>query len=232
MIPLRDLGRGPGIAPVTALLVVVNVAVWIWTLTLAGDPAAMNAFYARWSVQPSTLFTSPATADALMRLLTYQFVHAGWLHITGNMLFLWVFGAAVEMTVGRIRFLTFYLLAGIFAALCQGLYQLAVGDTGDLVGASGAISGVLGAYIVLAPMARVRALVPLGLFITPMNIPAVLLLGEWLVLQVLSAFNVLGLGYSGSRVAYFAHLGGFLAGFAVFGLAKVARRLSRVPAQS
>src|SRR5438445_6239018 len=123
------------------------------------------------------------------------------------MLFLWVFGGAVEGRIGHLRFLVFYLFAGCVAALAQGLFQIAVFEPTPLVGASGAISGVLGAYLVSTPIARVRTLVPLGLFITVMTLPAILVIGEWFVVQVISALDVLRLvGKDTANVAYFAHL--------------------------
>ena len=188
--------------------------------------------YERFAFRPLSFFAfvdGRGTADALWPIVTYQFLHAGWLHIAGNMLFLWVFGAAVEASIGRIRFLLFYLVAGCLAAVTFGLYQLAIGEPSSLVGASGAISGVLGAYIVLAPRARVRALVPIGLFMTPIALPAFLILGEWFVLQLISAFDLFPLlGESSGRVAYLAHIGGFVVGVVFVGAAKVAQRIRRV----
>ena len=228
MIPLRDLGQR-GIPVVTAALVAINIAVWVYVLTLADRPRELAAFYDAWSLRSVRLFdelrTGTLTAPSLVPLLTHEFVHAGWLHIVGNMLFLWVFGASLEARIGRVRYLAFYLLAGLAAALAQGTYFVLVHRTIGLVGASGAISGVLGAYLVLTPTAKVRALVPVGLFMTPMNLPAILVLGEWVVLQIVAALGVLGvIDADATNVAYFAHLGGFAFGVLVFGLARLLRR--------
>ena len=235
MIPLRDLERRPGIQLATALLVFVNVAVWVYVLTLIDRPAALSDFYERWAFRPPAFFAmlnGGPTAEASLPLFTHQFLHGGWLHIAGNMVFLWVFGGAVESKVGHVGFLIFYVLAGCAAALTQGVYQLAAAEPNGLVGASGAISGVLGAYIVLAPRARVRALVPLGLFMTPIALPAILLLGEWFVLQLIAAFNLFPLlGERSARIAYFAHIGGFVAGAAFFGAARIAGRVRRMRPQ-
>jgi len=233
VIPLRDLEKRPGVPIVTALLVAANLAVWIYVLTIIGDRGAMRAFYAQWSFRADAFFRGDLSLATIAPLFTSQFLHAGWLHIAGNMLFLWVFGAAVEGKIGRIPFLAFYLLAGCVAALAQGLYLIGMGEGNvQLVGASGAISGVLGAYLVIAPTARVRALVPLGLFMTPITLPAVIVLGEWLVLQLVSAFDLFALFGQSGNVAYFAHLGGFATGAVVgIGVRLVARDRQRSTAE-
>jgi len=233
VIPLGDLDRRRGFPVVTAALVVVNALVWIYVLTLIDSPGGIDAFYQRWAFDPvaqlEAVRSGTPTFDGLAPWITHQFLHAGWLHVAGNMLFLWAFGGAVEDRLGRPLFLVFYLLAGIVAALTQGLFEIVVFHPTHrihLVGASGAISGVLGAYLVLAPTTRVRALVPIGLFTTVVKLPAILLLGEWFVLQVVAAVNVLRL-IEFADVAYFAHLGGFASGVVVTLLAKVAARIRR-----
>jgi len=208
VIPLRDLDKRTGIPVVTALLILINLAAWIYVLTLVDQRSAIEAFYQRWAFDPAVQLRVFAggqiTADALLPFITHQFLHAGWLHIAGNMLFLWVFGAAVA----------------------HGLVENSILGSTHLVGASGAISGILGAYLTLVPTGRVRVLVPVGLFITPMTLPAVLVLGEWLLLQLISAFNVLRVvGDETAHVAYFAHLGGFAAGVAVVAILKLERRV-------
>jgi membrane associated rhomboid family serine protease len=225
VIPLRDLEKRPGVPIVTALLVAVNVAVWVYVLTIIGERGAVRAFYDQWAFRAGPFFSGELTLAALVPLFTSEFLHGGWLHIGGNMLFLWVFGAAVEQRIGRVPYLAFYLLAGCVAALAQGLYFMGIGaGTVQLVGASGAISGVLGAYVVLSPTARVRTLVPLGLFMTPVTLPAVIVLGEWLVLQIISAFSLFSLLDQGANVAYFAHLGGFATGVVVGVAARLVSR--------
>ena len=145
-------------------MILVNAAVWVYMLTLIDQRAALLAFYQRWAFDPAVqlaaLFNGHLSTEALVPFISHQFLHAGWLHIGGNMLFLWVFGGAVEGRIGHLRFLVFYLFAGCVAALAQGLFQIAVFEPTPLVGASGAISGVLGAYLVSTPIARVRTLVP------------------------------------------------------------------------
>jgi membrane associated rhomboid family serine protease len=163
-------------------------------------------------------------------IFTSMFLHAGWLHILGNMLFLWIFGNNVEDSMGRGRFLLFYLLAGIVALYAQAL--ISTGETGPTVGASGAIAGVLGGYIVLHPRARVLSLIFIVFFVTMVEVPAVVLLGIWFVLQALPAVgqvatpDVVGTG----GIAYLAHVGGFLFGMAAIKLFASRRQRMEGPA--
>ncbi len=217
MIPLHDLEprRRPPVA--TRLLLLTNVLVWIYVLTLSGRPAAMGAFYDRWSFDPDALGAAVAsghlTVAALLPLVTHQFVHAGWLHLLGNMLYLWIFGDHVEDRFSSGPFLVFYLAAGIVAAIGQALVAPAA-----MVGASGAIAGVLGAYVALSPGARVRTLVFLGIFITVVTLPALIVIGEWLVIQILAGLETMRFAEhrATANVAYVAHVVGFATG--VFGV--------------
>ena len=144
-------------------------------------------------------------------ILTSMFMHGGWLHIIGNMLFLWVFGNNVEAAMGRLRFAFFYLLAGAVAVYAQSAIDPS--STIPTIGASGAVAGVLGAYILLYPKARVLTLVIIIFVVTLIEIPAMVLLGIWAVLQFLPALGQLGVGdVPGDSVAYVAHVGGFLFG--------------------
>jgi membrane associated rhomboid family serine protease len=137
-----------------------------------------------------------------------MFLHGSWMHLLGNMWFLWIFGNNVEDAMGRVRFVVFYLLTGIAAALAQVVLNPA--STVPMVGASGAISGVMGGYILLYPRVRVFVMVPLGFFLTSMAWPAWAMLGYWLLLQLVSGLTVLG--QEGGGVAFWAHFGGFVAG--------------------
>ena len=144
-------------------------------------------------------------------IFTAMFLHASWLHILGNMLFLWIFGNNVEDSMGRGRYLLFYLLAGIAAVYAQALIN--TGETGPTVGASGAIAGVLGGYIVLHPRARVLTLIFVVFFVTLIEVPAVIMLGIWFVLQALPAVGQFATpDVAGSGIAYLAHVGGFIFG--------------------
>ncbi len=219
MIPLYDFAptRRPPVA--TRLLLIANVAVWIYMLTLA--PAALQAFYDKWSFDPDALRKAAAgghvTLETLLPLVTHQFIHAGWLHIIGNMLYLWIFGDNVEDRLGSGAYLLFYLFCGLAAAVGQTIVAPA-----PMVGASGAIAGVLGAYFVLSPGASVRTLVFLGIFITVVTLPAILVIGEWIVIQVLSGIESMRISAhrATENVAYFAHVFGFATGMliALFGI--------------
>ncbi len=150
-------------------------------------------------------------------LFTSMFMHGGWLHIAGNLLFLWVFGNNVEDRLGRVKFLLFYLLAGLIAVYTQALIDPL--STAPTIGASGAIAGVLGAYALLFPRARVLTLIFIIFFVTLVEIPALILLALWFILQFLPALGQVAVHSGGEQgVAYFAHVGGFLFGLAVAGL--------------
>jgi membrane associated rhomboid family serine protease len=150
-------------------------------------------------------------------LFTSMFMHGGWLHIAGNMLFLWVFGNNVEDRLGRVWFLLFYVLAGLIAVYTQALID--TGSTAPTIGASGAIAGVLGAYAVLFPRARVLTLIFIIFFVTLVEIPALILLALWFILQFVPALGQVAVETGGGGgVAYFAHVGGFVFGLAVAGI--------------
>ncbi len=158
-------------------------------------------------------------------LFTSMFMHGGWLHIAGNMLFLWVFGNNIEDRMGRLRFLLFYVLAGLIAVYTQTLIDPS--STAPTIGASGAIAGVLGAYALLFPRARVLTLIFIIFFVTLVEIPALILLALWFILQFVPALGQVAVGSGGDQgVAYFAHVGGFVFGLAVAGamLAVMRRR--------
>jgi membrane associated rhomboid family serine protease len=158
-------------------------------------------------------------------LITSMFMHGGWLHLLGNMWFLWIFGNNIEDSMGHARFAVFYILAGVAAAVAQIVVDPS--STIPMVGASGAISGVLGAYIVLYPHARVHTLVPLGFFITTIDLPAYVMLGYWVLLQILGGLPSLAGVQQGGGVAFMAHLGGFVAGMALVKLFETSEHRAR-----
>jgi membrane associated rhomboid family serine protease len=162
---------------------------------------------------------APGTIPAWETVFTSMFMHASILHIGGNMLFLWIFGNNVEDRLGRLPFLAFYLLGGIVAALTQVWIDPA--SEAPLVGASGAIAAVLGVYVILWPGARILSLVFLGIFYQLLEVPALIVLGYWFVLQLLNGATSLGAQTAESGVAFFAHIGGFAAGAAVGLLVRV-----------
>jgi membrane associated rhomboid family serine protease len=160
-------------------------------------------------------------------LFTSMFMHGGFLHIAGNMLFLWVFGNNIEDRLGRVKFLLFYLLAGLIAVYTQALID--PGSTAPTIGASGAIAGVLGAYAWLLPRARVLTLIFIIFFVTVVEIPALILLALWFILQFVPALGQVAVGSGGDQgVAYFAHVGGFVFGSAVAGAMLYAMRRRRI----
>ena len=181
----------------------------------AGGEDALIAFIDRWGLIPASLVSALNAGDLasppVLTVLTHMFLHGGWLHLMGNMLFLWIFAVNVEDRLGRTLFLLFYLVGGVAAAAGHIL----VDPTSDvpMVGASGAISAVLGGYLVLFPRARIQSLVFLVFFYELIAVPAVLVLGFWFVLQVIDGLASLGLaGDASSGIAFWAHIGGFVAG--------------------
>jgi len=212
MIPLHDEKSPRGYPIVTRLLLAINVALWLYVVYLSRTPGALEAFYGRWAFDLSEITGAVASGSwgplTFAPLVTHMFLHGGWLHIIFNMLYLWIFGDNVEDALGSATFLIFYLVCGIVAAIGQGLLA-----AGPLVGASGAIAGVLGAYLLMFPTARIATLVFLGIFITVINLPAIIVIGLFIVVQVLEGVAELRLTVpAAEHVAYFAHVFGFLAG--------------------
>jgi membrane associated rhomboid family serine protease len=217
VIPLRDVipsRRRPVITTAFTTACIAVFAIELLVSSAGGDPA-VERFFEAFGVIPAALTgNTPATGPIppLLTLVTYQFLHAGWLHLAGNLLFLWIFGNNVEDRFGRPAYLLFYLGGGVVAALVQ--VGIDPTSSAPLVGASGSIAAVLGAYLALFPRARVVSLVFLGFFFQLMEVRAVILLGLWFVLQLLDGVASLG-STGGSGVATFAHIAGFLAGLAV-----------------
>ena len=207
MIPLRDSNRSSTVPIVAYSIIAACVAVFLYTESLGSDEAQM-AFYLAYGAIPR-LITQGAWPTAFIGLFTSMFLHGSWLHLGGNMLYLWIFADNVEDAMGHGRFVVFYLLTGVIAALTHVLTQPA--SQVPLVGASGAIAGVLGAYLVLYPRARVLSAVVLGIFVRLVELPAVLVLGMWFLLQLLQGVWVLGAS-DVATVAFWAHIGGFIAG--------------------
>jgi membrane associated rhomboid family serine protease len=216
VIPLRDANPTRRTPWVTLSIVIACVVVFAWQLGLmvSGGQGALDDLFARWGVIPSGVTAAWGRGQYLSRetatLVTSQFLHGGWLHIGGNMLYLWIFGNNVEDRFGRLRFLVFYLVGGVLA----GLSQVAIDPTSPVptIGASGAIAATLGAYLVLFPRARVTTLVFLGFFYQLIDVPAIAVLGFWFVLQLVEGLTSLGGVQAGGGVAIFAHIGGFLFG--------------------
>jgi membrane associated rhomboid family serine protease len=217
LIPLRDASPVRGIPIVNRLLLAVNLAAWIYVVYLTRQPGALDAFFDRYSFDwlefTRRIASGDLGLDTFAPLVTHMFLHGGWLHLIGNVLYLWIFGDNVEDRFGSVQYLIFYLLCGIVAAIGQGLIA-----PGPMVGASGAIAGVLGAYLLLSPTARISTLVFLGFFITIVELPALIVIGMFIVLQILEGVAELRVaGHAAAQqVAYFAHICGFVAGLLLF----------------
>lgn len=226
MVPLRDENPIKITPYVTYLLIALNFAVFIYELSLS--PPQLNQFFQHWAVVPQELtasFQHLSTAEIgeWSTLFTSQFLHGGFLHVGGNMLYLWIFGNNLEEQLGRLRFLLFYLLCGALAVLTQWYFNPLSGVPS--LGASGAIAGVMGAYLFRFPNVKILTLVPLGIYITTLRIPALLYLGFWFLQQafygVASLETPTTIGMEAGGIAYWAHAGGFLFGVGlgfVFGL--------------
>lgn len=225
MIPLRDDNPVYATPVVTWALVASCVLVFLWQISLSD--AGFHRVVFTLGVIPAVLLGNAqlppeiAVVSPSVTMLTSMFLHGGWLHLAGNMLYLWIFGDNIEDRMGRLRFLLFYLACGIAAVLAQALPE-PEGRT-PMIGASGAISGVLGAYLLLFPRARVLVLVPLGFILKAIRLPAVWVLGLWFFVQLVSSL-LAPAGEGG--VAFRAHLGGFVAGLAFAPLFLAGRRRS------
>src|SRR5213596_3445161 len=210
MIPLRDENPTTLTPVVTVSLIVLNCLVFLYQLSLGSAEERFILSYAavpaEWFL-PGTVVGDPAVPSALT-VLTSMFLHAGLMHLGGNMLYLWIFGNNIEDVMGHGRFILFFLLVGGMAAFTHA--AVAPSSTLPMIGASGAISGILGAYVLLFPHVRVKVLIPIGLFPYIVHVSAIVVLGLWIVVQMLNAIFNLG-GMEGG-VAWFAHVGGFLAG--------------------
>lgn len=207
MIPLRDVNPRHGVPVVNIALIVANVLMFLWELSLG---ARIEGTLSSIAFVPSEFFGG-ATVKESVDIATSMFLHGGWLHLIGNMLYLWIFGDNIEDRMGHGRYLIFYLLCGYAAALAHAVFNPA--SQLPAIGASGAVAGVLGAYLVLFPRARVMTLIPFGFFIAMRELPALLVLGLWFVMQLFTGVASIGVATAQTGgVAWFAHIGGFVAG--------------------
>lgn len=225
MFPLRDRNPTELTPYITIALIALNVIVWVYFQGAGFSPDALLRTICRYGTIPAELTGRTGGYEAVelapgatcefggftwATLLTSMFLHGGWLHLIGNMWFLWLFGNNIEDSMGHLRFLVFYLLTGFLAAGAH--IASALGSPVPTVGASGAISGVMGAYMVLYPRIRIDTLFIIFFFIRIIPIPAWFVLAEWFVLQLFAGVAGPGLG---AGVAFWAHIGGFVAGLAV-----------------
>ena len=201
MFPIRDTQPSYSKPIVTVLLIVVNILVFLFEYSL--DPYTRNAFIAAYGLVPDNFHVSA--------IFTSMFLHAGWLHVLGNMWFLWIFGDNIEDVLGHGKFLLFYLVCGVAAAISQTF--LNPFSRVPMVGASGAIAGVMGAYLVKFPRAQIQSLVMLVFFFFFTEVPAWVMLIYWFVIQLFSGVgSIASEQYSQGGTAFFAHVGGFIAG--------------------
>ncbi len=208
MLPLSDHNPRQTTPVVNYLLIAANVVFFIWELSLGPDierDLYLLAFV------PARFWLAPFNPINTIRILISMFLHGGLLHLGGNMLYLWIFGDNIEDRLGHVKYLIFYVLCGFIATLSHALAN--PGSRIPSIGASGAIAGVLGAYILLFPRAQVTTVIPIFVFITVREIPAIIVLGFWFVLQLFTGVASVGVPEAqGGGVAYFAHIGGFVAG--------------------
>jgi len=239
LIPLKDDIPSRSVPIVTVVLIVLNALVFLYQVALGDDASARGgsvaqAFVLEFGVTPCRLAgTCPTPGDfphPVLTVFTAMFMHGGLFHVAGNMLYLWIFGDNVEDTLGHARFLVFYLLSGAGAAIAQTLTDPT--SRLPMVGASGAVSGVLGAYLLLFPYASVLTLLIFGFFWRVVQVPAVIVLGFWIVVQLLSGYLTFSAAAAGrgetGGVAWFAHIGGFLIGMLLLVLMRPRRQSARL----
>lgn len=212
MIPLRDENKSGSFPIVTLLLIAACTAVFLYEVSLPAS--GLKAFFNTFALTPGRVSYALSGgeggwAQLAAPFFTSMFLHGGWLHLIGNMWFLWIFGDNVEDSMGPVRYLLFYILCGLGAGLAH--YLLGPGSRLPTVGASGAIAGVLAGYVVQFPGARVLTLVPLGFILRVMELPAVAVIGIWFLIQIVSSVMTFGVTDRGG-VAFSAHVGGFIAG--------------------
>lgn len=213
MIPISDSVRSRTFPVVNVTIIAITVVVFFFELFLG---TRLDEFVTSWGVVPTHITQAFGRGgsdgvSSLVTLITAQFLHAGWLHLLGNMLFLWIFGDNVEDRLGHLRYLAFYLVCGVVANLAQ-VYAMPQSEI-PLVGASGAIAGVLGAYVFLYPRAWVTVLVPVFFFLLPLQVPVILMLGFWFVSQLASGLAAITeVSQATGGTAWWAHIGGFVFG--------------------
>ena len=222
MIPLADEIPRRRAPVITVALLALNVVVFLYELALGAD--AQGLLMSLGAV-PAAIASPVENPLAFLTLFTSMFLHGGWTHLIGNMLYLWIFGDNVEDALGHIGYLVFYLFAGVAAGLAQ--VAMAPSSLVPAIGASGAIAGVLAVYLVLYPSAPVRALVPGLFFARVARVPAAAVLGMWFIIQLFNGFLSLGVStMTTGGVAWFAHIGGFVVGLVVGFIARGRRRPS------
>lgn len=205
MIPIKDLNPRHRTPYVTVTLIILNVLAFLYESTLS--ESGITQFFDQFAIIPGQLTTD--FAREMFTPFTAMFLHGGWAHLLGNMVYLWIFGDNIEDRMGHVRFLIFYLVCGLVATAAQ-VFIDPLSEVPN-IGASGAIAGVLGGYLMLYPLVKVSTLIPILLF-RRVQLPAVVVLGIWFATQIFSGWSQFGSKISGGGVAYWAHIGGFVAG--------------------
>lgn len=209
MLPLQDINPRRRVPILTYLLIGINVLVFLWELTLS--ESQLQQTFMNLSVVPANVTANPFSAETIMDFFRSMFFHGGWDHILGNMLYLYLFGDNIEDRLGEILYIILYFVSGFVAGIAQ--IMLDPNSTIPLIGASGAIAGVLGAYLVIFPGVKVRGIIPLGRVSSMQEWPAIVVLGMWFVLQLVNGVGSITSGAAyGGGVAFFAHVGGFITG--------------------
>lgn len=222
MIPIRDEIPTRETPIVNYLLITANIMVFLWMVLL--PDASLESFVNQYAMVPSH-FTDGVSLKDVLSIFTSMFMHGGFLHIAGNMLYLWIFGDNVEDRFGHIPYLIFYIFGGVVASLTHLITNW--GSAIPTVGASGAIAAVLGAYLVLFPASRIVTIIPLRFFARLAVVPAIVVLGLWFVMQVFNGVLALG-GADVSGVAVWAHVGGFVFGLLIGKIFSASRRAERL----
>jgi rhomboid family protein len=224
MIPIRDINPRARVPVVNISLIILNVLFFVWELTQGPrlEVALMKVGFI-----PGRFFIPGFWFQDTVTILLSMFLHGGWFHLGSNMLYLWIFGDNIEDRLGHVRYVLFYFGCGFLATFAHAFSnpysQL------PAIGASGAIAGVLGAYLLLFPHAHVMTAIPFGMYLAVRQIPAILVLGLWFVMQLFTGFASLGATGEGGGVAYFAHIGGFVAGLILVFVLGGKRRLVPEP---
>ena len=213
MLPLSDMNPTRRLPIMTYLFIAINVIVFLWEMSL--NESQLTEAFLDLSVVPAKASDAPASLETFLDIVRSMFFHGGYEHIAGNMLYLWLFGDNIEDRLGKILYVIFYFIGGFMAAIAQVVID--PDSQIPLVGASGAIAAVLGGYLVLFPGVKVRGIIPIGRISQMAAWPAWAVLGMWFVVQLFSGITSLGVETAGGGVAFFAHIGGFVAGMIMVG---------------
>ena len=225
MIPLKDDNPTKSFPIITILIIAINIVIFFYMMSLSetANRNLVNLYGATpYEIMHGIGLNMGISLSIIVTIGTSMFLHGGLFHLLGNMLYLWIFGNNIEDSMGHIRFIFFYIICGAIAVLGHSLINH--GSMIPMIGASGAISGILGGYLILFPRAKILTLFPIFIFFKTFRIPALYFLGIWIILQVIPGLSTLSAENTGGDVAWFAHIGGFLAGVILIGFFKKGNR--------